>query len=75
MPKPFQLERRNRLFPHSCMISSEVVATMTIPCPVYVEFGGTSTDTASLTFTYGSTSSAKTYNILLRQIECTAPWA
>ena len=42
--------------------------------PVYAEFGATSTDTATVTFTYGSTTTAKTFNILLRQISCTATW-
>merc|ERR1712102_114489 len=41
---------------------------------MYVEFGATATDTASVTFTYGSTTTAKTYNVLLRQISCTATW-
>ena len=46
---------------------------------MYAEFGASSTDTISLTFTYGSTTSAKTWNVLLRQIPCTAsykwvPW-
>ena len=39
-------------------------------CPVYAEFGNSATDTISLTFTYGSTTSAKTNNILTRQIPC-----
>ena len=43
-------------------------------CAVYAEFGGSSTDTISLTFTYGSTTSAKTWNVLLRQIACTASY-
>merc|ERR1712117_396834 len=41
---------------------------------MYAEFGATSTDTATVTFTYGSTTTAKTFNILLRQISCTATW-
>merc|ERR1719228_1795699 len=40
---------------------------------MYVEFGAVSTDTATITLTYGDTSS-KTWNILLRQIACTAAW-
>ena len=45
-----------------------------LPFLVYAEFGATSTDTATVTFTYGSTTTAKTFNILLRQISCTATW-
>jgi len=41
---------------------------------MYTEFGATSTDTVSLTITYGSTTTAKTWNVLLRQISCTAAW-
>jgi len=41
---------------------------------MYTEFGTTSTDTISLTITYGSTSTAKTWNILTRQISCEAKW-
>jgi len=41
---------------------------------MYVEFGATSTDTVKLTITYGSTTTAKTWNILSRQISCTATW-
>jgi len=41
---------------------------------MYTEFGATSTDTVSLTLTYASTTTAKTFNILLRQISCTAAW-
>eukprot|EP00090_Calanus_glacialis_P027414 TRINITY_DN43201_c0_g1_i1.p1 TRINITY_DN43201_c0_g1~~TRINITY_DN43201_c0_g1_i1.p1 ORF type:complete len:380 (-),score=76.16 TRINITY_DN43201_c0_g1_i1:263-1402(-) len=41
---------------------------------MYTEFGATSTDTISLTVTYGSTTTAKTFNILTRQISCTAAW-
>jgi len=41
---------------------------------MYVEFGATSTDTITLTNTYASTTSAKTFNILARQISCTARW-
>ena len=41
---------------------------------VYAEFGTTSTDTVSVTFTYASTTDAKTFNILTRQIACTATW-
>jgi len=41
---------------------------------MYVEFGATSTDTISLTTTYGSTSSTLKWNILARQIACTASW-
>ena len=42
---------------------------------MYVEFGATSTDTVGLTFTYGSTSTGKTFNVLARQIACTSTWA
>jgi hypothetical protein len=41
---------------------------------MYAEFGTTSTDTATVTFTWGSTTTAKSYNILLRQISCTSTW-
>ena len=41
---------------------------------MYVEFGATSTDTVGLTFTYSSTTTAKTFNVLARQISCTATW-
>merc|ERR1719317_185042 len=34
----------------------------------------TSTDTITLTLTYGSTTTAKTWNLLLRQISCDATW-
>jgi len=37
---------------------------------MYAEFGNSATDTISLTFTYGSTTSAKTNNVLTRQIPC-----
>merc|ERR1711899_25344 len=43
---------------------------------MYAEFGATSTDSISMTLTYGSNglSTAKTFNILARQISCTATW-
>jgi len=41
---------------------------------MYAEFGADSTDTATVKLTYGSTTTAKTFNILLRQISCTATW-
>ena len=41
---------------------------------VYTEFGTTDTDTLTLTITYGDTTTGKNFNILLRQIECTAAW-
>ena len=41
---------------------------------MYVEFGATSTDTIGLTLTYGSTTTAKSFNILARQLACTATW-
>merc|ERR1719445_93242 len=43
---------------------------------MYVEFGATSTDSITLTNTYTSTgiTTAKSYNILARQIACTATW-
>ena len=43
---------------------------------MYVEFGATSTDTVTLTNTYVSSglTTAKKYNILARQISCTAEW-
>ena len=45
-------------------------------CSVYVEFGATSTDTVTVTNTYSSSglTTAKTFNILTRQISCTAEW-
>ena len=43
---------------------------------VYVEFGNSATDTITLTNTWrsGGLTTAKTYNILARQISCTAAW-
>jgi len=41
---------------------------------MYVEFGATSTDTISLTTTYGATTSTLKWNILARQISCTSTW-
>ena len=43
---------------------------------VYVEFGATSTDSITLTNTYvsGGLTTAKTFNILARQISCTASY-
>merc|ERR1712038_2057337 len=43
---------------------------------MYAEFGATSTDSISMTLTYGSSglTTAKTFNILARQISCTATW-
>merc|ERR1711990_1001443 len=43
---------------------------------MYTEFGATSTDTITMTLTYGSSglTTAKTFNILARQISCTATW-
>merc|ERR1719188_2404576 len=43
---------------------------------MYVEFGASSTDKITLTNTYTSTgiTTAKSYNILARQIACTATW-
>ena len=43
---------------------------------MYVEFGATSTDTVTVTNTYSSSglTTAKTFNILARQISCTAEW-
>jgi len=41
---------------------------------MYTEFGATSTDSVTLTVTYGSTTTAKTWNILLRQISCSATY-
>jgi len=43
---------------------------------MYVEFGATSTDTITITNTYrsGGLTTAKTFNILARQISCTATW-
>merc|ERR1712106_147116 len=50
-----------------------VCGTMT-GCHMYTEFGTTTTDTVKLTLTYGSTTTAKTWNLLLRQISCDATW-
>ena len=43
---------------------------------MYVEFGATSTDTVTVTNTYSSDglTTAKKFNILARQISCTAEW-
>jgi len=41
---------------------------------MYAEIGATSSDTATVTLTYGSTSAAKTWNVLVRQISCDATW-
>merc|ERR1712117_393896 len=43
---------------------------------MYAEFGATSTDSITVTLTYGSSglTTAKTFNILARQISCTATW-
>merc|ERR1712106_1077232 len=41
---------------------------------MYTEFGTTSTDTIKVTLTYGSTTTAKTWNLLVRQISCDATW-
>merc|ERR1719293_626093 len=43
---------------------------------MYVEFGATSTDSITLTNTYvsGGLTTARTFNILARQISCTASW-
>ena len=39
---------------------------------MYTEFGTADSDTLTITITYGDTTTGKTFNILLRQIECTA---
>ena len=41
---------------------------------MYAEFGTSDTDTVSVTITYASTTSAKKFNVLTRQISCTATW-
>jgi len=43
---------------------------------MYTEFGATSTDTITMTLTYGSSglTTAKTFNILARQISCTSSY-
>merc|ERR1712013_6767 len=41
---------------------------------MYSEFGASDTDTLTLTITYGDTTTGKTFNILMRQIACTASW-
>jgi len=41
---------------------------------MYAEVGATSTDTATVTVTYGSTTTAKTWSVLVRQISCTSTW-
>ena len=45
-------------------------------CPVYVEFGANSADTVKLTVSYiaAALTSAKSFNILARQISCFAEW-
>jgi len=40
---------------------------------MYAEFGADTTDTITITITYGDTT-AKTWNVLLRQIACTSTW-
>ena len=52
------------------------IQTLCIPLSVYAEFGATSTDSITMTLTYGSSglTTAKTFNILTRQIACTASW-
>ena len=40
---------------------------------VYAEIGASSTDTATVTMTYGGTTS-KQFNIFVQQIECSAQW-
>ena len=49
---------------------------MCVSMPVYVEFGATSTDSVTVTNSYSSAglTTAKTFNILARQISCTAEW-
>lgn len=41
---------------------------------MYTEFGATSDDSITMTITYGSTTTGKTWNILARQISCTASY-
>ena len=43
---------------------------------VYTEFGATATDATKITLTYGAAgiTTEKTFNILARQISCTATW-
>ena len=41
---------------------------------MYAEFGTSDTDTVSVTITYSSTTTAKKFNVLTRQISCTASW-
>ena len=43
---------------------------------MYAEFGATATDSAKITLTYGAAgiSTEKSFNILARQISCTATW-
>jgi len=41
---------------------------------MYVEFGTEASDTAKIEVKYGTTTADKMYNILLRQISCTATW-
>ena len=54
----------------------EIDTTYTCGWSVYVEFGATSTDTVTVTNTYSSDglTTAKKFNILARQISCTAEW-
>jgi len=41
---------------------------------MYTEFGANADDTIDVTITYASTTSAKTWNVLARQVACTASW-
>ena len=61
---------------HSKKSSLNVFEIINEHFSVYVEFGATSTDSITLTNTYvsGGLTTAKTFNILARQIACTASW-
>ena len=59
---------------HHMYLPEHNIKSYTFKISVYVEFGATSTDTISITNTYGSTTTAKTFNILARQISCTASY-
>ena len=43
---------------------------------VYAEFGATATDSTKINLTFGAAgiSTEKSFNILVRQISCTATW-
>ena len=58
---------------HSKITISVLRPPLTLLLSVYAEFGTTSTDNVKLTFSFNDLS-AKSFNILTRQISCTSPW-